>query len=116
MQDTAQHIIYSKSKFQYLKCIEIEAVIWFVGLLMLACSDPYGEEHFTLFLPDLLFGIKSLGYNIGHSIAFFFRFELAHSFEAHPLGIPAVAVLCYRIIKLVRRTITNIKYIRSSHG
>lgn len=113
MQTAAKNILLPKSRFQYIKCIEIEAVIWIFGLLAVALSDPLSDEHFTLFLPDLLFGIKSPGFNLGHSIAFLFRFEFSNSFSAHPLGIPAVLVLVFRIIQLLKKTVTNIKLLRS---
>jgi len=104
------------SILSYLRQIEPEAIIWFTGLILLASSNPLSDEHFTLFLPDILFGIKSPGYNLGHSIAYLFRFEIANSFSAHPLGIPAFLVLTYRIIKLVKQTINNINKLRSSNG
>ncbi|MFA8343998.1 MAG: DUF2752 domain-containing protein [Rhodothermaceae bacterium] len=99
-----------------MKLVEPEALIWLAGLTLLALSDPLSDEHFTLFLPDILFGIKSPGYNLGHSIAYLFRFEIANSFSAHPLGIPAFLILTYRIGKLGKKTIDNINRFRSSNG
>ena len=103
----------TRSLFSVLKCIEYEAVIWLGGLILLALSNPLSDEHFTLFLPDLLFGIKSPGFNLGHSIAHFFNFDIINSFNAHPLGIPAVLILGYRILVLTKKTISNINKLGS---
>lgn len=116
MQAIYNYMNITQLKLRYLKCIEIEALIWIVGLLLVALSDPLSEEHFTLFLPDLLFGIKSLGFNLGHSIAFLFRLEIINSLNAHPLGIPAVAILFHRIYQLIKKSIKNINKIRSTNG
>lgn len=116
MQAINNYLNIAPLKLRYIKCIEFEALIWLVGLLLVAFSDPLSEEHFTLFLPDLLFGIKSLGYNLGHSIAFLFRLDIVNSFNAHPMGMPAVAILLHRIYYLAKKSIKNINKIRSTNG
>jgi hypothetical protein len=42
------------------------------------------------------------GCGLGHSIAWLARGDLAASFQAHPLGLPAVGLVGYRIVDLVR--------------
>ncbi len=99
-----------------LKNIEIEGVIWISALILLAFSDPYNEYHFTLFPPDLLFGIKSPGYGLGHSISFLFRFEFIKSFNSHPLGLFALAVLGWRSYFLLKKSFLKIKLSRYHNG
>lgn len=62
--------------------------------------DPNADQHFTVFLPDLLFDIKSPGYGLGHSISFLFRGDLYQSMEAHYLGPLAVLIILHRILYL----------------
>ena len=62
--------------------------------------DPRSETHFTLFLPDLLFDIKSPGYGLGHSISFLFRGNLVESLDANYLGPLAVLIIGHRIFHL----------------
>lgn len=78
----------------------LEAWIWICGLAILAAMDPYSDKHFTIFLPDFLFDIKSPGYGLGHSISFLFRGELRQSLEAHYLGPIAVSIIVYRVLHL----------------
>jgi hypothetical protein len=87
--------------------VEWEAVVWTAGLIFLALGDPYSPQHFTLFLPYYLFGIQSPGYNLGHSVSFLFQGHILESIQVHILGIPAVVILLMRIIKLIRRMISN---------
>lgn len=97
-----------------LKAIEWEAVIWIGGLVFVGLSDPDSPSHFTLFPPTLLFGIRSPGYNLGHSIAMLFRGRVLDSLQAHPLGILAVVILVIRIIQLSRQTVFNLKELKRS--
>jgi len=41
------------------------------------------------------------GCGLGHSIAYLFRGDFIASFDAHPLGVPVVILLVYRIIKVL---------------
>ena len=83
--------------------IDFEAVIWAVGLTVVAIGDPESEGHFTLFWPQWVFGIQSPGFGLGHSIGYLFRGDLQSSWDTHWLGAPAVAVLLWRIITLQYR-------------
>ncbi len=95
-----------------LKAIEWEGVIWVAGLVYLALGDPDSPRHFTLFPPTLLFGIRSPGYNLGHSISMLFHGRVLDSLQAHPLGIVAVVILVIRIVQLSRKTVLNIKRLK----
>jgi len=80
--------------------VDIEALMWAAGLLVLAASNPGSDFHFTLFWPQWVFGIQSPGHGLGHSVAYLFRGDLAGSLDSHLLGVPVVIVLTYRIISL----------------
>lgn len=94
--------ITQNNTLRYLKLFNIEALVWLAGLISFAFLNPYNTSNFTLFLPDLLFGIKSPGYNLGHSIAFLYRGQVIESFNTHPLGIFVFLFLIYRIVYLIR--------------
>jgi len=58
------------------------------------------EEHMSLCVFNHL-GLKFCpGCGLGRSISYFMHGELLMSLKAHPIGIPAVLILLYRIIKL----------------
>ena len=86
--------------------IDFEALIWAVGLTIVAVGDPESERHFTLFWPQWVFGIQSPGFGLGHSIGYLFRGDLQSSLDSHILGAPVVAVLLWRIITLQYHKIT----------
>ena len=90
-----------------LRFVDREAAIWVVGLLVLALGNPNSDFHFTIFWPYYVWGIKSPGFGLGHSISYLFRGDVLAAIEAHILGIPAVAIILWRIatleIKLIRR-------------
>lgn len=87
--------------------INFEAIIWLSALTFLAISNPSSENHFTFCL------FKQAGLNfcpgcgLGHSISHLFRLEFYESIMSHPLGIPALVILTYRIIHLTREQISN---------
>ena len=65
--------------------------MWIVALTILAIGNPESDFHFTIFWPYYVWGIKSPGYGLGHSISYLFRGDIISSFQTHILGIPAVA-------------------------
>ena len=79
-----------------------EALIWMAALIILAISNP-ADHHYTL-CPFSNLGISFCpGCGLGHSIGYIFRLDLASSFIAHPLGIPAVGLLFYRVVKILAK-------------
>ena len=89
-----------------LKRIPLEAVIWLTGLLLLFFMDT-GSDHLSL-CPLKNAGIDFCpGCGLGRSVALFFKGELSASLKTHPLGIFAVTVLSFRIIKLTKQFIEN---------
>ena len=80
--------------------VDIEALIWTIGLTVVAIGNPESDTHLTLFWPQWIFDIPSPGHGLGHSIGYLFRGDLHSSLDSHWLGIPAVAILAHRIITL----------------
>lgn len=85
-----------------IRTVPREAVIWTVGLLAMAAADPTAPPLLDLCLFDALGVSFCPGCGLGHSIAWLARGDLAASFQAHPLGLPAVGLVGYRIVDLVR--------------
>lgn len=98
---------------KYSRIITPEALIWLIGLVILALSNPENKMHHTFFLPSILFDIKSPGYNLGHSISFFLNGEIVSSLKAHPLGILATLILFYRSVYLIKISYASIRIIHS---
>ncbi len=87
---------------KFVKSISLEAAIWTTGLVVLACIDPTHETHFTL-CPFYHLGFDFCpGCGLGKSISLFFHGEIIQSIKTHPLGIFAVFILTFRIIKLLQ--------------
>ena len=90
---------------EIIRRIDSEAYIWLAGLVLVVLIGPSSESHFTVCL------FKNLGFDfcpgcgLGRSIAYLARGELTASLHAHPLGVPAVAVLAHRIVTLVRNSL-----------
>jgi hypothetical protein len=79
-----------------------ELLFWLAALAALALSNPT-QPHYTL-CPFKLMGITWCpGCGIGHAISFLFHANVAASWRAHWLGIPALLILVYRIIELIRK-------------
>lgn len=85
-----------------LKMIGFEGFIWSAALVYLALLFNPAESHFTI-CPLSNFGVDACpGCGLGRSISLFFSGKLTQSFQTHILGIPAVLILIYRIISIVR--------------
>lgn len=83
---------------QWLYHIPREAFIWTVGLLAMASFDPHASAHLISLCPLDALGFSFCpGCGLGHSIAHLARGELLLSWEAHPLGLPAVLVISGRV-------------------
>ncbi len=88
-----------------LSYVDREAAIWVFGLIVLALGNPESDFHFTIFWPYYLWDIKSPGFGLGHSISYLFRGDVTAAIETHILGIPAVAILLWRIATLEYRLV-----------
>jgi len=47
------------------------------------------------------------GCGLGHSIAFLLHGDIRNSFHAHWLGVPALVIIVYRIVDLIRQRIAD---------
>ena len=81
------------------------------ALMVLALGNPNSESHFTIFWPYYVWGIKSPGFGLGHSISYLFRGDVISAIESHILGIPAVAIILWRVVTLEMRLFKSIRSI-----
>jgi hypothetical protein len=71
-------------------------------LIALAATSPVNEC--ASLCPFHHLGISWCpGCGLGHSISWLFRGDFVNSFYAHPLGIPAVLIITFRIISIFRK-------------
>jgi hypothetical protein len=79
--------------------LPIEALVWVTGLLILALYNPLQGEHMSMCVFNNI-GFKFCpGCGLGRSISYFLHGDIMMSFSTHPAGIPAVAILVFRIYK-----------------
>lgn len=83
-----------------------EALIWLIALILLAFTPIDGEHYSLCVFNNLGIGFCP-GCGLGHSITYLFHGQFEASFNAHPFGIPTVAILCYRIFSIFKQ---NNKY------
>jgi len=90
--------------FNKLQRPETEAILWIIGLVYLYFVNPYETHHYT-FCAFKLVGIESCpGCGLGRSIAFIYHGDILTSIKTHPLGIFALLLISYRIIKLFSKS------------
>ena len=92
-----------------LQYVDREAAIWVAALMVLALGNPNSESHFTIFWPYYVWGIKSPGFGLGHSISYLFRGDVISAIESHILGIPAVAIILWRVATLEMRLFKSLR-------
>jgi hypothetical protein len=79
----------------------LEAMIWVGGLLALFFIDPAASARLDLCLFHRLGLGHCPGCGLGAAIHHFLHGDVAASWAAHPLGIPAFMVLTARVIGLL---------------
>lgn len=90
-----------------VKNIEWEGVLWLTGLVYLFIINPYHVQTYS-FCPYHNLGIDFCpGCGLGRSISLLYHADFINSFKAHPLGIFALVMISYRIIKLSIKTYHN---------
>ena len=92
-----------------LRYVDREAAIWAAALVVLALGNPNSDFHFTIFWPYYVWGIQSPGFGLGHSISYLFRGDVISAIESHILGIPAVAIILWRVLTLEMRLFKSIR-------
>ncbi|MEJ8757897.1 DUF2752 domain-containing protein [Pontibacter sp. H259] len=77
-----------------------EAILWITGLAALALMQP-DAAHLFSFCPFSYVLEWCPGCGLGHGIAWLARGEWQKSWEAHPLTVPAITILCWRTGQLL---------------
>jgi len=78
-----------------------EAVLWIAGIVALALMRPEGEHLFSLCPLSWTGSDFCPGCGLGHAISFLLHGQWQASWQAHPLGLPALLLLLRRSINLV---------------
>lgn len=92
--------INRNSAFYAARSVMPEAGVWLLGLWLLAGMEPTGDHLFSLCPVSWVWQGGCPGCGLGHSIAYLFRGELESSWQAHPLGVPALLLLSWRVTGL----------------
>lgn len=80
-----------------------ELAVWLFALIYLALfAQPDAIEHFSICVYRAIGFDSCWGCGLGRSVAFALQGNLAKSWEMHPLGLPAIAILLHRIYRLIR--------------
>lgn len=96
---------------RHIKSFPLELVLWIIALVLLVNTNPH-EHHFSL-CPLANLGIEWCpGCGLGRSISSLFHGEIRESLSFHWFGIPAVAIIGYRIGQLSLKMINNNKEIQ----
>jgi hypothetical protein len=85
----------------------LEMLFWIGGLAFLGCST-LEESHISICPVNFVLGIQCPGCGLGHSISWILQGEFAQSWEEHKLGGPALAIILFRIQKLITLAIKPI--------
>lgn len=89
----------------------LEAGCWVTGLVALAFLNPAGPHFFSLCPFSWFSEDFCMGCGLGHAVAYLFQGQVQASWQAHPLGLPAVVLLSWRIRELIK----NYVFLRSYH-
>jgi hypothetical protein len=85
----------------------LEAAIWLVALGLLAIWQPGCDAHFSLCPLNAVGFTHCPGCGLGRSVSQLLHGNIAASLDMHWLGIPATAILSWRIISVFRRFINQ---------
>lgn len=101
-----------KGHIKMLRRIPFELVFWIIALVLLATADvhEHGDAgHFTL-CPIANMGFSWCpGCGIGRSITQLFHGHITKSLELHWFGIPALLIISWRIVGLIKRNLMTLK-------
>lgn len=90
----------------------LEAFIWPIGIAFLALINLENESSHISICPFAFLGIEFCpGCGLGRSINYLFNLNFSASFSAHPLGLPALLVLLFRSIYLIKSSIKISTYL-----
>lgn len=85
-------------RYKYL----LEVLLWLFGITLLALMNPEGEHLFSFCPFSWLWESGCMGCGLGHGIAYLFRGEWQAAWSAHPLALPALILLTWRCLKLLK--------------
>ncbi|AGA79590.1 Protein of unknown function (DUF2752) [Echinicola vietnamensis DSM 17526] len=90
--------------------LPLELLFWIAALVGIMFIDPNSAHHFTL-CPLSMAGIEWCpGCGLGRSMKLFALGEFRQSFQMHPMGAFAWAVIPYRIFEIIRQLKTRLNY------
>ncbi|AWW28912.1 hypothetical protein DN752_01500 [Echinicola strongylocentroti] len=90
--------------------LPLELVFWPAALMAIMFIDPSHEHHFTL-CPLGLAGIEWCpGCGLGRSMKLLAMGDISASFQMHPLGGFAWAVILYRMFEIIKQLKTKRNY------
>lgn len=88
-----------KAQFFFLQ--HFEAIIWITVLVYFAFTPVVSDAHFTI-CPLKLAGFNYCpGCGLGRSLMLLLHGRISESIQMHPLGIPALAILIWRIASVI---------------
>lgn len=89
-----------------------ELIFWVLALMALAIAAPeeYGHAHHFTLCPLANLGIDSCpGCGVGRSITQLLHGNLTESWKHHWFGIPALLIIVFRIVGLIKLNIKSFK-------
>ena len=85
-----------------LRAVSWEAYVWLAALLALGATNPSADGLLDLCLFKALGLPGCPGCGLGHAIAHLLHGDWLASWQAHPLGGPALILLAGRVLTLMR--------------
>ncbi|MBU2447009.1 MAG: DUF2752 domain-containing protein [Bacteroidetes bacterium] len=79
--------------------------------MILIFISPDSNSHFTFCVFNNVGLDFCPGCGLGRSISLLFRGDITASFDSHPLGLIAIAILSFRVYSLIKKQIQKIQSI-----
>lgn len=93
-----------------------ELIVWVSGLVCLAFFIDPAKPMFSI-CPLKMMGFEHCpGCGLGRSISYLFHGDFKASFQTHPLGPFALAILIYRIIQLLHFEMASLNQNQSANN
>lgn len=89
-----------------MKKVPLELIFLVGALTYLACINP-AAEHMSLCVFHWLGITWCPGCGIGHSISYALHGDWTSAWQSHFMGIPAIAIICFRITQLLQQLFKN---------
>jgi hypothetical protein len=89
-----------------------ELIFWVLALMALAIATPeeYGHAHHFTLCPLANLGIDSCpGCGVGRAITQLLHGNIAESWKHHWFGVPALLIIVFRIVGLIKLNIKSFK-------